>query len=512
MSKENYLSANIFLSSLGIYLSYFYFGTRVYHYPLYELGEILVNGILLALLISLPIIFLNLFFKNFFKIFFLKKLYYSTLFGILIYLVYHYIIRFMDMNYYHIYISNFKSFNILFKVFFYLYPFILFTILSFFINEKSFKNLNIFFFILLIILNFLSINRTFEIYGKNERQAKSVNDFEYFKKKSEDKITSNKKIFFLIFDTFDQFYLEKNIDNLINLKKIYQSSYVNKNFFTPAKFTLDSVPAILTGNSTKKTVVTLDGLHFYNQDNKVIKFNHENSIFNQNKDNFTSSIFGFYHPYCRIFNVKYCYDTIDFVKKNINLGIALGIFFKVTYVEKFLNPLKMINKKKKSSSQKIENIDTNYLSKFMLKNSSSFINIDSNLIFIHYPYPHPPLKTQGILLDKKNNLNLSDYEKNLFLIDLTLSKIKSSLELYQNSLLIITSDHWFKEGHDVDKVYPSVFFSKIIGDDNYIEDSEAKNLSSIKKLINNYINDKINSNKDIKSFFNNEKNHNSYVR
>ena len=47
MSKENYLSANIFLSSLGIYLSYFYFGTRVYHYPLYELGEILVNGILL---------------------------------------------------------------------------------------------------------------------------------------------------------------------------------------------------------------------------------------------------------------------------------------------------------------------------------------------------------------------------------------------------------------------------------------------------------------------------------
>ena len=29
-------------------------------------------------------------------------------------------------------------------------------------------------------------------------------------------------------------------------------NYVNKNFFTPAMYTIDSVPAILTGNSIKK--------------------------------------------------------------------------------------------------------------------------------------------------------------------------------------------------------------------------------------------------------------------
>ena len=48
-------------------------------------------------------------------------------------------------------------------------------------------------------------------------------------------------------------------------------------------------------------------------------------------------------------------------------------------------------------------------------------------------------------------VNLSDYEKNLFLIDLTLKKIQSSLNKYKNSLLIVTSDHWFKEGHTEDK-------------------------------------------------------------
>ena len=75
-----------------------------------------------------------------------------------------------------------------------------------------------------------------------------------------------------------------------------------------------------------------------------------------------------------------------------------------------------------------------------------------------------------------------------------------------------TSDHWFKEGHTEDKAHPSVFFSKIIGDNFYIEDLEAKNLSSIKKLITNYLNDEIKSNNDIRSFFKKEKNHGSYVR
>ena len=244
----------------------------------------------------------------------------------------------------------------------------------------------------------------------------------------------------------------------------------------------------------------------------MIKFNYENSIFNQDIINFSSSIFGFYHPYCRIFNVEHCYDTINFSKKNIKLKDAFGLFLRITYIDRFFNPLKIFEKKEDLSSIKLENIDTNYLSKSMYENSQNFININTDLIFIHYPYPHPPLKIKGILDEKKIDSNLTDYEKNLFLIDSTLFKINKSLESYENSLLIITSDHWYKEGHKKDKAYPSVFIAKIIGDDSYIEDNESRNLSSIKKLINNYLDDKVKSNEDIKSFFKNEKNHISYVR
>jgi len=511
MNKINYLLLNLFLSIAGIYLTYFYFGTRVYHYPLYELSQIFKSSILVSLLLVLPLIILNLILKKFSNQYF-KKTYNSLIFGGLIFIIYHYAFKFIDINYYYLYATIFKDQNIFIQIIFYIFPVILSSIIYFKLSKNIIKKINYFIFITLITFNTISINRVIQIYGMNKNEAKSINDLKSFKHNNKKKITYNKKIFFLVFDTFDQFYLEKNIDNLDNLKNLYKTSYVNRNFYTPAKFTLDSIPAILTGNSTKKTVVTIDGLYFYNLENKKIKFNQENSIFYQkNIKGFKSSIFGFYHPYCRVFKIDNCYDIFNFNKRNIGLINAFDIIFRITYVDKFFNPLALVIKKE-SSNVKIENIDTNLLSKFMYENSKNFINVESDLIFIHYPYPHPPLKTKGILKNEVNNLNLSDYEKNLFLIDLTISKIQSSLDKYNNSLLIITSDHWFKEGHTKDKAHPSVFFSKIIGDDNFIEDTEPKNLSSIKKLITDYLNDKIKTNYDIKNFFKKETNHVSFVR
>ena len=67
-------------------------------------------------------------------------------------------------------------------------------------------------------------------------------------------------------------------------------------------FTIDSIPAILTGNSTKRTIFKKGQLFIENLDGNLIKFEFKNSIFNQPKiQNFTSSIYGTYHPYCHLF-------------------------------------------------------------------------------------------------------------------------------------------------------------------------------------------------------------------
>ena len=135
-------------------------------------------------------------------------------------------------------------------------------------KENILKKINTFIFILLIIFNSLSINRIIQIYGDSDKQVKTSSDLKFFKPNN--KIEKNeKKIFFLIFDTFDQYYLEKNIDSFENLKSLYETS-TSYNFYTPAKFTLDAIPAILTGNSVKKTIVTIDGLYFYNLEIKKL--------------------------------------------------------------------------------------------------------------------------------------------------------------------------------------------------------------------------------------------------
>ena len=82
---------------------------------------------------------------------------------------------------------------------------------------------------------------------------------------------------------------------------------------------------------------------------------------------------------------------------------------------------------------------------------------------------------------------------------------------HYDSLLIVLSDHWHKEANEKEAL-PTVFFSKIIGDNNYIEDNEENNSSNIKGLLNMFFEGKINSNSDIKNYFKLKKNHKTYVR
>ena len=430
------------------------------------------------------------------------------MFGTVFFFIYFYVIRFSDLNYESIYLSYFTDQNYLFKLSYYSFPFFIPFFISFFLKENLLYKINKFLFILLIILSFLSITRIYKLYNNDEIAFNPRNDYKNFQVENADNKKIKKKVIFIIFDEFDQFYFEKNLKHLNNLKKIYSTSYVNKNFFTPAMYTIDSVPAILTGNSIKKKFFKKNDLYFYNLEDQLVQFNFKNSIFNQTKyKNFSSSIYGLYHPYCKTFTVQNCYDSINFSRLKISIKKSFQYFFDVTYLVKLYSQYKKIFNHQ-LNNQKLED---NFTSRIMFENSVNFINSNTNLVYIHYDYPHIPLKTSGLItLDKKFE-NLSDYEKNFFLVDKTIANIESSINNHKNSLLIITTDHWFK-GHSEDKAYPGVFFSKIIGDNNYFEGSKDNNSSSIKDLIDNYYDGSILNNNDIKLFFEKESNHEIFRR
>ena len=287
--------------------------------------------------------------------------------------------------------------------------------------------------------------------------------------------------------------------HIINAGNYY---YVNKKFYSPAKFTLDSIPAILTGNSSKRTIVKNGKLFVKNHENDIIQFNHENSLFNI--DNTSYSIFAYYHPYCKFFEAKPCHDKFHFVKNNINLINSIKILLDVTYINRINSINLLLNK------FFYNEIETSDFSKFMIENSLNFLKSNNDIIYIHYPFPHLPLKKNIIDFDERNE-TLSDYEKNLFLVDYTFQLINKFLENNQDSLLVVLSDHWHKDISEK-KALPTVFFSKIIGDDTYIEDDKENNSSNLKGLIKKFFKNEINSNYDIKKYFELKKNHESYVR
>ena len=507
MRNNNYLSVNYFLSIIGIHFSYFYFGTQNYFYPQYLISEIFKSAIIITAFFSLAMLLTKSVIKSFFpKV--ILNFFQSILFGAIFFFIYFFIFRFSDLNYENIYLTYFTDQNILFKLSYYSFPFIIPFFVSFFLNESYIYKINKFLFILLIILNFLSVIRIYQLYNNDEITFNPRNDYKNFQVENVDNHKIKKKVIFIIFDEFDQFYFEKNLKHLDNLKKLYKTSFVNKNFFTPAMFTLDSIPAILTGNSIQKKFFKKNNLYFYNLENQLVQFNFENSIFNQKKyKNFSSSIYGVYHPYCRTFIVQNCYDSINFSMKKISVKNSFQYFFDVTYLDKLYS----LYKKKSNRHLKKKKLKDNLLSRIMFENSTNFINSNTDLVYIHYDYPHTPLKIKELITLDKEFKDLSDYEKNLFLVDETIANIEKTINNHKNSLLIITTDHWFKNRSD-DKAYPGVFFSKIIGDNNYHEGKKNNNASSIKDLIDKYYDGSILNNNDIKLFFDNEKNHEIFIR
>jgi len=508
MKNEKIISLNLILSIFGIYISFFSFGWVPYFYPTFFFFDIIKSGILVSTALGIPLILSLFIISKFFNS--LKKIFISLFVALLSTIVFHYLIRFSDINYFHFMSSIFDYKNTSFKIILGILPFIILFLFSIFLKKEKIFNLNRFILILLIILNIFSLYRNYEIFVNDDIDYR-ISDYENFQVNL-DGTKKNQKVFILLFDEFDQFIFNKNYEKFTNIKKFYETSYVNKNLYSPAKFTMDSIPAILTGNSTKRTIIKNGNLYFQNLKNEQIQFNHENSLFNI--DNISYSIFGFYHPYCKILKAQTCYDKYGFKKSKINFKTSLDYFSRTLFIDRLINVKPILDrffKDDQDLSKQDKSLEFDHLfSKFMMENSLNFLKSNNDIIYVHYPYPHPPFKKNIIKLEKKNE-TLSNYEKNLFLVDHTFSLIEKFLNDYEESLLIVLSDHWHKDV-SLNKALPTVFFSKIIGDNNYIEDNRENNTSNVKGLIKMFFEDKINSNLDINNYFKTKLNHKSYVR
>jgi len=305
MNKLKLLLFALPFSLLGIYLSYYHYGRFSYLYYAHDMTSIIFSGMKIFLLMGLLNLIIFLFIKkiNYRILYF----YYILSFSFLIFILFHYLIRFSDYNFYIIYLTIFEVKSKITQILFYSTPLVfgslIFIISSNITRYKIIKFCSILCTVLLII----SIYRINNIITTNSilNNAKQ-NDYINFKKNfKKSEVQLNKKVYFLIFDEFDYKYFVKNINYFPTFQDLLSKSFMHQNFYTPAMYTLDSIPAILAGKSTKKTILRNGKLSFITNEDIEIEFNKKNSIFGEiEKKGYTSSILGVYQPYCKIFKVK----------------------------------------------------------------------------------------------------------------------------------------------------------------------------------------------------------------
>ena len=382
-----------------------------------------------------------------------------------------------------------------------------------FINTYAFILLNI------IIYNFIISDQFFP------RSHIFKKDIDFIKV---DKLP-DRRVIFLIFDELDYELLIDNEKDLKNFSKLKEISANFENTNAPGRDTANSISALLIGhNGIGKIGFKNSNYFFYNKDSSIAtekknnfkKFiNFDNSFFSFASKNNTSLIGSQLLTYCIHIDIYNCTDStkdmgdISFQYSFKSIRFILKSAMNYVPLKKFIisDESKKIHTKNKKLLKIYNKIDNKELPKNVriINNAYSAIsNTEQEIVFVHYPFPHPPSNyAEKILGDVDTNLNF-DYKLNLQLSDLVLGKILKILKKNPNDqdiLLIVSSDHGIRRSiHN--RFQPSRKVPLIINintDNSKYVVNEKVSSFNIKELIGKFLNKEINNHNDIKNFFSN---------
>lgn len=434
------------------------------------------------------------------------------------------------------YITIFQNIDFLSnRLLIYLLPFfICFLIIIF--NHKKFEKFIRFFsiigFVFFTVLIFREVNSYIGLLKVLKKEVPSFN----FKYEAENTKNNNKKVLWIIFDGFDPqitFKNEKILNNLPNFKNFKNTSVVHEKMYPPAEKTINSLPAILMGLETKGHLIKDKQYYLKKKDNNFVKFNYENSIFGQlNKRGIISSVFSSVLEYCSAYiipnNFKMCVEK----KRNKNIPIAAyfdGIYFTYFPIDKinlFASIIFNLDKKNLNNKINYENfynisIKKEYVNSNDLDGFNTIFLSDvekslkkSNLTFIHLYVPHPGNQSYAKKVTGKfPQDDFLSYLINLKLSDIALGKLLKTIKQYEDHMIILSSDHWFRSrDKNRSNIYPALFMGKISdqNDEFTIKNSESSSIY-IQELIYDFFISEIKNHKDIATFLKSRTEHSTYV-
>jgi hypothetical protein len=243
--------------------------------------------------------------------------------------------------------------------------------------------------------------------------------------------------------TTDKALADPPMPNLDHLAHVGVSA---SNAYSPARDTIASIPALLTGYDLSKIRFDARGMTLITREFGERSFDESNSIFERLPSGPQSAaILGFYHPYCSLFPaVNPC---ISLPKDNVG---------------RWFDPLTVFAQPLVASARWLP--DATYivpeflyqLFEPMYRISADTLNVypkflalrDKSLIYIHVNLPHTPGDySQRVYRVRDSGDDRTEYRRNLRIVDELIGQavnILSARAKDQKILLIVSSDHWHR--------------------------------------------------------------------
>lgn len=250
---------------------------------------------------------------------------------------------------------------------------------------------------------------------------------------------STPRVVWVIFDEMDfQIAFSERVSGLKlpTFDRFIDQSIFAENAFPPSNKTALSLPALIDGRVISRvSEIGNDKLQITYQDtDETVEWGSRPNVFSRARTlGLNSALIGEYLPYSRLIgkDLSYC-NWYSFYPDYVSPVDTLSANIWSQLLFTFLGPAKNYIQRKNAFSK-------------ILDNSLSLVTDPSyNLVMIHFPVPHGPhfYKTPWWERSARGYLN------SLTLADETLKQLWNALDnknLWDNTTVIVTSDHWLRE-------------------------------------------------------------------
>lgn len=264
------------------------------------------------------------------------------------------------------------------------------------------------------------------------------------------------RILWVIFDELDYqaaFAARPSSVALPELDRLRDESIAATNAYPPARWTMLSIPALVTGSlvadaqpsSYNELMIKFDGA------GEPAPWSAQPNVFSRAREmGGATAIVGWYHPYCRVIGGDLTKCSFTVVANEMD---ARGQCVSRSMLEHFRMVgaaaqviRQVLPKSLKSEKSREFNNYVEGLKRIAEESAAAAADGALSLVMVHFPAPHWPCMYDR----RKDDFTFEggcNYFDNLKLVDRTLGDLRRSMEragLWEDTVVLVSSDHWWR--------------------------------------------------------------------